>query len=99
MKQEKYAEALGHFELACRVNPASSVLRCCCGLALHKMGGLDEAVRQLKVCWYHVFHQSCVGTGQGVGSGLTAQLSRCGSVSTSGRMQPNLTWLGPAGGT
>lgn len=50
MKQEKYAEALGHFELACRVNPASSVLRCCCGLALHKMGGLDEAVRQLKVC-------------------------------------------------
>lgn len=49
MKQEKFAEALGHFELACRINPASSVLRCCCGLALHKMGGLDEAVRQLKV--------------------------------------------------
>jgi tetratricopeptide (TPR) repeat protein len=49
IKQEKYGEALAHFEMACRINPASSVLRCCCGLALNKMGRLDEAVRQLKV--------------------------------------------------
>lgn len=49
MKQEKFAEALGHFELACTINPASSVLRCCCGLALNKMGRLEEAARQLRV--------------------------------------------------
>lgn len=49
IKQEKHTDALGHFELACRINPASSVLRCCCGLALHKMGRLDEATRQLRV--------------------------------------------------
>jgi predicted Zn-dependent protease len=57
IKQEKHADALGHFELACRINPASSVLRCCCGLALHKMGRLDEAARQLRVrgpCLYLV---------------------------------------------
>lgn len=49
MKQEKFEEALGHFELACKINPASSVLRCCCGSALHKMGRLEEAAQQLKV--------------------------------------------------
>lgn len=48
MKQEKFAEALGHFELGCTINPASSVLRCCCGLALNKMGRLEEAARQLR---------------------------------------------------
>lgn len=69
IKQEKYVEALAHFELACKINPASSVLRCCCGSALHKMGRLDEAARQLKVrvrksvcCW-------CWGSGGGGGGG------------------------------
>lgn len=49
VKQEKYGEALAHFELGAKINPASSVLRCCCGLALHKMDRLEDAARHLKV--------------------------------------------------
>eukprot|EP00879_Flechtneria_rotunda_P032571 GHRR01035799.1.p1 GENE.GHRR01035799.1~~GHRR01035799.1.p1 ORF type:complete len:408 (+),score=197.72 GHRR01035799.1:218-1441(+) len=47
-KQEKHTEALVHFELAAKINPSSSVLRCCCGIALKKMGRLGEALTQLK---------------------------------------------------
>jgi predicted Zn-dependent protease len=50
MKQEKAAEALAHYQQAARINPGSSVLRCCCGSALRKMNHLAEALRQLKVC-------------------------------------------------
>jgi predicted Zn-dependent protease len=49
MKQEKAAEALTHYQQAARINPGSSVLRCCCGSALRKMNHLAEALRQLKV--------------------------------------------------
>eukprot|EP00775_Hariotina_reticulata_P006606 gene6606-6834_t len=49
LKQEKYLEALVHFEHACSINPSSSVLRCCCGIALRKMNRLDEALQQLRV--------------------------------------------------
>lgn len=49
MKQEKYVEALTHFNLAARINPTSSVLRCCCGTALRRMDRLEEALKQLKV--------------------------------------------------
>lgn len=58
MKQEKYIEALTHFDLAARINPSSSVLRCCCGTALRRMCRLEDALKQLKVrCRYH---QKCV---------------------------------------
>lgn len=70
IKQEKHADALGHFELACRINPASSVLRCCCGLALHKMGRLDEATRQLRV------RGSCLHMMAGSGCSMPAQSCR-----------------------
>jgi hypothetical protein len=49
LRQEKFAEALGHFRAAAAIHPASSVLRCCCGAALHKMGRLEEAAQQLRV--------------------------------------------------
>lgn len=49
LKQEKHGEALAHFELAGGINPASSVLRACCGSALANMGRLDAAAMQLKV--------------------------------------------------
>lgn len=50
MKQEKYVEALAQFQMAAKINTASSVLRCCCGSALRKMNQLPEALKQLKVC-------------------------------------------------
>eukprot|EP00878_Enallax_costatus_P038838 GHUV01044314.1.p1 GENE.GHUV01044314.1~~GHUV01044314.1.p1 ORF type:complete len:109 (+),score=14.91 GHUV01044314.1:594-920(+) len=49
MKQEKYMEALTHFDLATRINPSSSVLRCCCGTALRRMNRLEDALKQLEV--------------------------------------------------
>ncbi len=48
-RQEKYDTALTHFRKASTINPASSVLRCYCGMALHKLKRLDEALVLLQV--------------------------------------------------
>lgn len=49
LKQEKLPEALAHFEAAAAIHPGSSVLRCCAGATLRRMGRLHEAARQLRV--------------------------------------------------
>eukprot|EP00877_Chromochloris_zofingiensis_P008854 jgi/Chrzof1/4221/Cz14g03180.t1 len=48
LRQEKYDMALQHFQAASSINTTSSVLRCYCGMALHKMGRLAEALRLLQ---------------------------------------------------
>ena len=44
MRQEKYDLAEYHFRRALAINPRSSVLHCCLGQALHKLGRAPEAL-------------------------------------------------------
>lgn len=49
LREEKFSEALAHFQAAAAVNPGSSVLACYCGVAAHRMGNLKAALAHLSV--------------------------------------------------
>jgi Flp pilus assembly protein TadD len=44
LRQEKYADALHHFQLALRLKPQGSILHHCCGTALARLGRAQEAL-------------------------------------------------------